>query len=253
MESIFSVIKDNNQLILLFSILVILKNIITFLTAKPLERQLFSKEKKLLYDLINILTVFIFVPTIIFLILFQEEWFIILITKIFLYLVILIFIQSIIIIIKNRIVKLRLRRLVKLKVFLLNQKFEIVSFILIYLNIIIIFGSFNASLLIETMNLNIKIILILVILALELYIVYSIFIWDKNILLTKPILVSIKMEDGTIYEKYYIYHPSDNNFILIGKDKNHYQCKTPILIRVDKILSCQQVNAITSEFTHNKD
>ena len=245
MESIYEVLKENIEFIIsLFSIIIVVKNFITFITSKPLERQLFSKEKKLFYDFINVLFLFIIAPTFLFSVFFNEKWVISLFSNLFTYLLILLAFQSLIIIIKKLIVKVRIRQVVKLKVFLFNQKFELVSFILIYLNTLIIFGSMNASLVIETMDFKARLILITFCIVFELQFVYTIIIWGQSLKLTKPILVSIKLEDGTTYENYYIYNPSDKNFILIGKDKNPDLYETPILIKVDKIISCQQVNSI---------
>jgi len=250
MNDAFGLIEDNKEIILFaFSILLGLKSGFTFISSTPIERQFFSKEKRLLYEFINLISLFIIAPTVFFFVLFTEfnivknffyNWFgIFAISLLILCLIILLkkgFFPT-----KRKKWFKKIRK--KLILSRLKNKFEAILITLIVIISWVVFGTLNVDILKGSLDLNVKTVSILLFMFFELYMIYVTLVWGTDFKFTKPIPVNI-ITEGTKYERYYIYNPSDKNFILIGKEISAHLCKNPVLLNVDKINSCIQVNTI---------
>ena len=245
MKDIIELIKEYKELIVIVFSVFSIKSFFTFISSKPLERQLFSKEKRIIYGFINI-TLFILIPTGLFIIFYKDELKIVKVVNknfgyLFLFYILSLFLFSVIKIlftkqIKNFILKFN-NKIYKV---LYTTKLILTLTIIYCLLTWLICGSLNASILMDS-NITIKhkLLGILGSISFEFCIIYITLFWGTKF--TNAMLVVIKMENGDIYENYYIYNPS-KNFILIGKEKDHNLCKEPILIPFNKIMSCKQVN-----------
>ena len=248
MKEIFELLKEYKQIIIFVVSLFSLRSFFTFISSKPLERQLFSKENKIIYVLLNIFTVFILIPTVFFFILNKDQDKIVnVINNNFGYLFIL-YSCTFIFLNLNKLLSKKWFKFFVLKInnkiyrFLSNSKLETTLAFLYILLSMIIFGSFNASILIEIHAIKFKILGLSIFIFIELYIIYISLYLGTNFKFTKVMMVEIKMDNGDIYKNYYIYNPS-KNFILIGKESDPLLCKEPILLKINKILSCKQVDS----------
>lgn len=254
MEGIFEFFKEKEIIIYSLSLAIGLKSIITFLSSKPLERQLFSKEKKILYEFVNIFSLFILFPTLTFIVPIIESYKIIeILDQNFMYFLIVLITLYLFIFLKKGFTKIKrnhfIQKLYTWKIFkvITTTKFDktIILFIIIFS--FIVFGSLNATILVTSKNIESTVAALIIFIAIELYIIYTMLIWGINVKLTKPILVNITMDNGEVLKNYYIYNPSDKNFLLIGKDKNSDSCKESVLVKIDKILFCEELKPLSTK------
>ncbi|MGR6904769.1 hypothetical protein [Lysinibacillus sp. BSL11] len=249
MEEILKLIKEYKEVVVLIISLFGLKSFFTFISSKPLERQLFSKENKIIYELINIITLFILFPTVTLYFFILDHYKIVkIIDNNFGYILFLYFFIFILLNIRKILTIKYIKRFIlklnnKIYNFITHSKVETTIFFLYIVFSWIIFGSLNASIIIENNAIKLKIFILSLFVFIELYFVYVSLFMGTNFKLTKAMMVVIKLENGDIYENYYIYNPS-KNFILIGKEKDPNLCKEPILIQINKILSCKQVDTV---------
>ncbi|MFJ7891335.1 hypothetical protein ACIQYL_25220 [Lysinibacillus xylanilyticus] len=245
MKDIIELIKEYKEIIVIVFSVFSIKSFYTFISSKPLERQLFSKEKRIIYAFLNI-ALFILIPTGLFTTFYIDALNIVkVINKNFGYLL-LFYIFSLFLFSLNKILLIkRIKNFIlkfnnKIYKVLSNTKIIVTLGIIYFLLTWLIFGSLNATILIDSNStIKNKLLLLLVFVSFEFCILYITLFWGTKF--TNAMMVVIKMENGDIYENYYIYNPS-KNFVLIGKEKDHNLCKEPILIPFNKILSCKQVN-----------
>ncbi|MFJ3386875.1 hypothetical protein [Lysinibacillus sp. NPDC086135] len=264
MDEIFKNYKE----LIIFSIPIIV-GIYKIFTSGSFERQLFSKEKKFLYEVLIIYLIFIIVPTFCFYAIFSDPKIenimnklinILLIIYLFLILSIVFkwifkWIFNILITFSKFLTKLNLfsklnlnNKTIKKYIdlfnenkILLNNKINLrkYTFLLFYILTLPIFGKLNVIL-----WKNESLSFLIFTSFLELTFVYFVLYEGLNLQkLEKPILVSIELENGVQYEEYYIYYPIDNKFILIGKPDDVNLCKEPLLINLDKIITCKYIKA----------
>lgn len=259
MESTLSYVNDNLDLIAgAFSLLILFRSTFSFFSSRNIERQFYSKEKKFLFEFLNLLIIFIIAPTLLCFAIYSEGGKISLfINRYFGYFGLLLLITCGIIILKKLFLifkkknaplirKNSILRFLFLSKRMRNQKFNLVLNLvlglLFFLSVYTVFGALNVDIIQQKSSANIKILLISIFLLLELYLVYVVIVWANDFKLTQPVVVTIKMDDGQEYKNYYIYHPSHQKYILIGKTKSLDKCLDPILINTEKIMSCAQVN-----------
>lgn len=230
------------------------------------ERQLFSKEKKILYEVLMIYFLFIIVPTFCFYGILSDpkienimDKSIKIILIIYLFLILMIVFKWIfnkLIQFSKFLTKFKLFSKYKLSKFkfnnktikkyihytkekLLNNKYKLRKyiFLLFYILTLFIFGDLNVSLWkMESLS------FLIFTSFLELAFVYFVLYEGLNLQkLEKPILVSIELENGVRYVDYYIYYPIDNKFILIGKSDDINLCEETLLINMDKIITCKHI------------
>ncbi|HBJ02385.1 MAG TPA: hypothetical protein DDY89_19520 [Lysinibacillus sp.] len=247
MKEIFDFLNEYKQLMVFVFSLFGLRSFFTFISSKPLERQLFSKENKIIYELLNVFTVFILLPTVMFYILSKDQNTIVnVINRNFGYSFLLYSLVFVFLNLRKLLsIKWFKRFALKIKIykFLSNSKLETTFAFLYIILSMIIFGAINSSIFMEISGLKYRILGLSILIFIELYIIYISLYMGTNFKFTKAMMVEIKMDNGDIYKNYYIYNPS-KNFILIGKEKDPLLCKEPILIQINKILSCKQVDII---------
>ena len=249
MDSVLELVQDYKEIILLMFSLPLIKNLITFMSSTSIERQFYSKEKKYLFEFINIFFTFIIIPTLIYY-LFSLE-----LNRVTLFFnkyfgvfgLILLMLCLVIIINKGFIPNLRKKWIRQIPKFRqseakLNSTAERCLILIIIILAMIVFGTLNIDIILtDLIDDLLKPVILLLFIFFELYIIYMTLMWGTNIKFTKPLLVTINMDDGNSYENYYIYYPSDRNFILIGDNIESHLCTQPILINVDKISSCTPI------------
>ena len=219
----------------------------TFITANSFERQFFSKESKILYSLVTYSFFFIIAPTFIAFVNFynNEKLFLFFDKYIFIVLIFYFVILGLLITMKiiglSKIKKYLIRQNLKFLISFNNQKFRTLIVILLFISTWVIIGTTNYYVLTDN---NVKNALVGFILFyfIELYIVFLSVSLLRKINLTEPVLVTIKMDNGDLFEHFFIYNTSKYNFLQIGKDKDPLVCKEPLLIPISKIASCKRVN-----------
>lgn len=258
MESTLNYVNDHLNLIAgSFSALILFRSTFSFFSSRNIERQFYSKEKKFLFEFLNLSIIFIIIPSLVFFAIYSEG------SKISLFInnnfglfCILLFISSGIIILQKmififkkknaslirdnptlRFLFVNLRKNKKM-----NLVFNLILGLLFILSVYTVFGALNVDIIQQKSDVYAKIMIISFFVLLELYLIYVIIVWGTDFKLTQPILVTINMDDGQEYNNYYIYHPSHQKYILIGKTKSLDKCPDPILLNTEKITSCAQVN-----------
>lgn len=221
----------------------------TFITSNSLERQFYTKENKFTFTILNYFLLFIFSPTFVFI-----SWSISLPeinNFLFKYLgwilLIYVLLVSIIVTRRNSIKKKSVLNLIlklKLNKLLFNSKLSSLLFILYILFTLVLCGLVNSTIILEDSSVKLRSEILLLFVAIELYIIFISIRFGTNTNLNKSIPVIIKMENGDIYENHYIYYPTKNNFLLIGKESESILCSEPILIPINKIAFCKQINHI---------
>lgn len=219
----------------------------TFITANSFERQFFSKESKILYSLVTHSLFLIILPTFIaFANFYNNEKLFIFINK-YIYIVLIFYfaILGLLIImkivslskIKNYLIKNNLKFIISLN----KRKFRNIIVILLFISTWAIIGTTNYYVLTAN-NIENAVIGFILFYFIELYIVFISVSLLVKINLTEPILVTIKMDNGDIFENFFIYNTSKHNFLQIGKEKDPILCNEPLLIPISKIASCKRVS-----------
>lgn len=230
-------------------ILLSFKNTYSFMTSTTIERQFYSKEKRLFYSLANYFALFVLFSTIIFNYFYKIKILRYLLTVTFLKWNFWIFIISFIFLGAVKFIYYLNKKGKKIK-FQYNRIFintSKVSVVILILTIFSLYGIFNLSILMVKSSLLVKIGLLISWIIIELFAVYWIFKLISNSEFTDPILVNIELDNSQIYREYYIYYPT-GKFLLIGKPESINDCKEPILINIDKIVSCKQITEKSSLF-----
>lgn len=258
MPEILSYVDDYIKLITgFFSVLILGKGLYSFWSSNNLERQFFSKEKKFLFEFLNLSMIFIFFPTSSFFSIYSKDsriWTII--NDFFIYFLLAFFITGIIItftklahlfkskhsvlISQNSILKFIFTN-VRIKNKFWNRNVQLLLTLSFIFSAILVFGAINVDIIHQNADIKNKILMLCFLGLMEIFPIYLVIVWGRNIKFTTPVLVSIKMEDGQEYNNYYIYYPSNRKYLLIGKAFELDKCKEPILIKADKIISCTQV------------
>ena len=236
---------------IVITLVFLLKNIFSFFTASQLERQFFSKEKKFVFTFVNLIFIFIIFPTgMFYAISIDNKNIIIFFIKNFTYFSI-VFIASYCSIFIIKLLTLANRKSVFRKNKFFNFTYKLASLkvrnfiiVLFFLSSLIVIGVFNFVFLKNSENFLTAILVLLVFIIIEFFVINSALTWALDVKFTKPILVTIEMENGRKYNNFYIYYPSNKNYILIGKNNSYEDCKEPILLKTEKIVSCEQLDGI---------
>ncbi|WP_299514953.1 hypothetical protein [uncultured Rummeliibacillus sp.] len=235
----------------ILTFLLIFKNTISFMSSTEFERQFFSKEKKFLFETANYFLIFILFPTMSSYALLKEfesiksfanSIFFSLNVSAFIILLTYLGISKFITVILKK--KNKNYRFFKNKIFTTTRR---IGNVILTIATFFLYGLINANLLLDFNNNYIKLTLILILSVFELFLIYVIFKGIIDIKFTKPILVDIKLDNSQTYNEYFIYYPN-GKFILIGKPESIDDCKEPILINIDKIVSCKQITEKSSLF-----
>lgn len=252
MKEISELIIEYKGIITLVFSVIGASSLVTFFTSHTFERQFYSKENKFLYTLLNYFLLFVLSPTLIFISWSKSTPILMgMLYKIFLILIIIDLFLILFLVIKKKTLTKRafFNFFVKIKLnkIILNPILNILIIFLYLILTITICGFANAIIILSDFKTKTLLVVIALTVCFELFIIFISLHYGTDARLTKPEKVIIKMDNGDIFENYYIYNPTKNNFLLIGKEVDSIMCSEPVLIPINKIASCKKVNHIIQD------